>query len=130
MSQTLSEQLASRQQGKAPSQLNHQRVPVYGDAALATSETKPLTWRLAHHDAVLDLATYESLQGFEGLKIALNQSAKETLNIIKDATVKGRGGAGFPAGLKWTFMTPPDGGLVILSVMPTRWSLERLKTAC
>lgn len=110
MSLSITEQLAQRSQGKAPSQLNNQRIPVYGDKASATSETRPLTWRLAHHDAVLDLATYQSLQGFEGLKIALNQSAKDTLNTIKDSVVKGRGGAGFPAGLKWTFMTPPDGG--------------------
>ena len=62
---TVSEQIALRNQGKAPSQLNEQRIPIYGDRATATSETKPLTWRLAHHDAVLDLATYESLRGFE-----------------------------------------------------------------
>ena len=107
---TVSEQIALRNQGKAPSQLNEQRIPVYGDKATATSETKPLTWRLAHHDAVLDLATYESLRGFEALRIALNQSADATLSTIKEAVVKGRGGAGFPAGIKWSLMAPPDGG--------------------
>jgi len=107
---TVSEQIALRNQGKAPSQLNEQRIPIYGDRATATSETKPLTWRLAHHDAVLDLATYESLRGFEALKIALNQSPDDTLNTIKEAVVKGRGGAGFPAGIKWSLMAPPDGG--------------------
>ena len=107
---TVSEQIALRNQGKAPSQLNEQRIPIYGDRATATSETKPLTWRLAHHDAVLDLATYESLRGFEALKIALNQSSDDTLNTIKEAVVKGRGGAGFPAGIKWSLMAPPDGG--------------------
>lgn len=110
MSLTISEQIARRAQGKAPSQLNDQRIPVYGDKATATSETKPLTWRLAHHDAVLDLATYESLRGFEALKIALNQSPADTLSTIKEAVVKGRGGAGFPAGIKWSLMAPPDGG--------------------
>ncbi|WP_457858423.1 NADH-quinone oxidoreductase subunit NuoF [Psychrobacter pulmonis] len=110
MSLTISEQIARRAQGKAPSQLNDQRIPVYGDKATATSETKPLTWRLAHHDAILDLATYESLHGFEALKIALNQSPADTLNTIKEAVVKGRGGAGFPAGIKWSLMAPPDGG--------------------
>ncbi len=110
MSLTISEQIARRSQGKAPSQLNDQRIPVYGDKATATSETKPLTWRLAHHDAVLDLATYESLRGFEALKMALNQSPADTLNTIKEAVVKGRGGAGFPAGIKWSLMAPPDGG--------------------
>ena len=72
MSLTISEQIARRGQGQAPSQLNAQRVPIYGDKATATSETKPLTWRLAHHDAVLDLSTYESLKGFTGLKEALS----------------------------------------------------------
>ena len=106
---SVAEQIARRQSGLAPSQLNEQRIPIYGDKATATNETKPLTWRLAHHDAVLDLATYQSLQGFEGLKKALEQAPKEVENSIKAANVRGRGGAGFNAGLKWSFMSPPDG---------------------
>lgn len=106
---TVSEQIARRGQGKAPSQLNDQRIPVYGDKATATSETRPLTWRLAHHDAILDLATYESLNGFAGLKTALDKPAIDVQNMIKAANVRGRGGAGFNAGLKWSFMIPPDG---------------------
>lgn len=57
---SIAEQFARRKQGQAPSQLNSQRVPIYGDKATATIETKPLTWRLAHHDAILDLETYQS----------------------------------------------------------------------
>ncbi|MCG4607076.1 NADH-quinone oxidoreductase subunit F, partial [Bifidobacterium longum] len=34
----------------------------------------------------------------------------EVLDAIKAATVKGRGGAGFPAGIKWSLMAPNDGG--------------------
>lgn len=105
----LTRQINNRQIGKAPSQLGEQSIPIYGDKATATSETKPLTWRLAHHESILDLATYESLKGFEGLKIALTKTPKEVGDMIKDANVRGRGGAGFNAGLKWTFMTPPDG---------------------
>lgn len=111
MSQTLLEQIASRKLGKAPSQLNDQRIAIYGDKATATSETKPLTWRLAHRDAVLTLANYQALKGFDGLKIALNKSPKEVADMIKAANVRGRGGAGFNAGLKWSFMSPPDGGV-------------------
>ena len=106
----ITRQINNRKIGKSPSQLGEQSIPIYGDKATATSETKPLTWRLAHYDSVLDLATYESLKGFEGLKNALAKSAKEVGSMIKDANVRGRGGAGFNAGLKWTFMTPPDGG--------------------
>ncbi len=107
---SIREQFATRKAGLAPSQLNQQRVPIYGDKATATMQTKPLTWRLAHHDTVLDLATYQSLQGFDGLKNALNKSPKDVGDMIKAANVRGRGGAGFNAGLKWTFMSPPDGG--------------------
>ena len=39
MSLTVTEQLAYRQSGKAPSQLNRQRVAIYGDASTATIET-------------------------------------------------------------------------------------------
>lgn len=107
---SIAEQFARRKQGQAPSQLNDQRIPIYGDKATANIKTKPLTWRLAHHDAILDLATYQSLQGFEGLKAALELEPKKVGGMIKEANVRGRGGAGFNAGLKWSFMTPPDGG--------------------
>ena len=63
----ITRQINNRKIGKSPSQLGEQSIPIYGDKATATSETKPLTWRLAHYDSVLDLATYESLKGFEGL---------------------------------------------------------------
>lgn len=106
----ITRQINNRKMGKSPSQLGEQSIPIYVDKATATSETKPLTWRLAHHDAVLDLATYESLKGYQGLKIALSKSAKEVADMINAANVRGRGGAGFNAGLKWTFMIPPDGG--------------------
>lgn len=112
---SVAEQIEARKQGKAPSQLNRQRVPIYGVGLQAgqapTSQTHPLTWRLYHHEAVLKLADYLALKGFEGLKIALSKTPKEVGEMIKNANVRGRGGAGFNAGLKWTFMTPPDGGV-------------------
>ncbi|UTO05188.1 NADH-quinone oxidoreductase subunit NuoF [Moraxella sp. FZLJ2107] len=112
---TVAEQIDARKNGLAPSQLNNQRVPIYGvglaEGEAPTSLTHPLTWRLFHQDAVLKLADYLALKGFEGLKIALSKTPKEVGEMIKTANVRGRGGAGFNAGLKWTFMTPPDGGV-------------------
>ena len=35
-------------------------------------------------------------------------SPKDVLDVVKAATVKGRGGAGFPAGIKWSLMAPND----------------------
>lgn len=111
----VSEQIDARKNGLAPSQLNRQKTPIWGvglaDGQAPTSQTHPLTWRLYHHDALLTLADYEKLDGFVGLKNALSKSPKEVGEMIKTANVRGRGGAGFNAGLKWTFMTPPDGGV-------------------
>lgn len=111
----ISEQIDARKNGLAPSQLNRQKTPIWGvglaDGQAPTSLTHPLTWRLYHHDALLTLADYEKLDGFVGLKNALTKSPKEVGEMIKTANVRGRGGAGFNAGLKWTFMTPPDGGV-------------------
>ena len=39
---SVAEQIARRQSGLAPSQLNEQRIPIYGDKATATNETRPL----------------------------------------------------------------------------------------
>ena len=41
----ITRQINNRKIGKSPSQLGEQSIPIYGDKATATSETKPLTWR-------------------------------------------------------------------------------------
>lgn len=47
--------------------------------------------------------------GYATLKKALMMSPEEVVNIVKDAELRGRGGAGFPCGVKWTFLPEPDG---------------------
>ena len=56
------------------------------------------------------LETYEKHGGYAALRKALAMPASDVLNTVKDSAIRGRGGAGFPAGLKWSFMSPPDGG--------------------
>ncbi|MEO7130981.1 MAG: NADH-quinone oxidoreductase subunit F, partial [Dermatophilaceae bacterium] len=56
------------------------------------------------------LATYEQHDGYAALRQALTMKPEEVLAVVKDANIRGRGGAGFPTGLKWSFMAPPDGG--------------------
>ncbi|MFH5833112.1 NADH-quinone oxidoreductase subunit NuoF [Halalkalibaculum sp. DA3122] len=56
---------------------------------------------------------YEENGGYEALKKVLQKekwSPDDVTNEVKAANIRGRGGAGFNAGLKWSFMPDPDGG--------------------
>jgi NADH-quinone oxidoreductase subunit F len=44
--------------------------------------------------------------GYSGMKKALRMAPSEVAGLVKDAVLLGRGGAGFPAGIKWGFMPP------------------------
>ena len=50
------------------------------------------------------LDVYERHGGFAGLKKALAMTAAEVIDVVKASGLRGRGGAGFPAGVKWSFI--------------------------
>ena len=52
------------------------------------------------------LAGYERTGGYAGLKKALEMTPEQVHDEVKTATLLGRGGAGFPAGIKWGFCPP------------------------
>lgn len=58
------------------------------------------------------LDNYLSVGGYEGLKKILSEkiSPKDVIEEVKVSGLRGRGGAGFPTGLKWSFMPPSAGG--------------------
>ena len=53
------------------------------------------------------LRVYESRGGYQAARQALAKSPEEIVQIVKDSELRGRGGAGFATGLKWTFL-PKD----------------------
>ncbi|MGE5619835.1 MAG: NADH-quinone oxidoreductase subunit NuoF [Sphingomonadaceae bacterium] len=58
-----------------------------------------------------EIDVYEARGGYEGLKKTLREhSPAEVIEIVKASGLRGRGGAGFPAGMKWSFV-PKDPGL-------------------
>jgi NADH-quinone oxidoreductase subunit F len=69
---------------------------------------KPLTQHIKPGKS-LDLKAYEKVGGYQSLKKALKKmTPQEVQKAVTEANLKGRGGAGFPTGLKWSFM-PPGG---------------------
>ncbi|MEM0970087.1 MAG: NADH-quinone oxidoreductase subunit F, partial [Verrucomicrobiota bacterium] len=52
------------------------------------------------------LATYEGEGGYDQLKKGMKMPAADVHAEVKKSGVRGRGGAGFPAGVKWGFIPP------------------------
>ena len=66
----------------------------------------------AHWDAERSwtMATYEANGGYAGLRTALGMDQVAVVEAVKASGLRGRGGAGFPTGMKWGFLPAPDGG--------------------
>ena len=59
------------------------------------------------------IGVYEDNGGYKALREVLQDdkwSPESVIEEVKAANIRGRGGAGFNAGLKWSFMPKPDGG--------------------
>ncbi|MBP7747847.1 MAG: NADH-quinone oxidoreductase subunit NuoF [Phycisphaerae bacterium] len=61
------------------------------------------------------LAVYRAAGGYEGAARALRMKPDEVVELVQKANLRGRGGAGFPAGMKWSFL-PKDRQVTYLCV--------------
>src|SRR6058998_2263014 len=69
---------------------------------------EPLQLRRVHLKNSHSLEVYRANGGYEAIKRVLDSmSPDEVINEVKNSALRGRGGAGFPTGMKWSFV-PKD----------------------
>ena len=67
-------------------------------------ELKPLTARMRDDGSAPDRRAYEAAGGYQGMRKALKLSPLEVIGQVRDANLRGRGGAGFPTAVKWSLV--------------------------
>jgi NADH-quinone oxidoreductase subunit F len=68
----------------------------------------PIVTRRVHDEDGYTLAGYLKTGGYEGLRHALQMTPEQVHDEVNTASLLGRGGAGFPAGRKWSMVRPAD----------------------
>jgi NADH-quinone oxidoreductase subunit F len=75
----------------------------------APAEIRPLTAHVAADGAPLSLKIYEATGGYRAVRKALkDMQPGDVTKTVKDANLRGRGGAGFPTGVKWGLVPMGD----------------------
>lgn len=70
---------------------------------------RPLTEHIKSDGSALNLQEYEKSGGYQALRTVLKEkTAQQVMTDVKDSNLKGRGGAGFNTGLKWSFVPQGD----------------------
>ncbi len=76
------------------------------------TQKPPFEYQLLKHRAVPGIAkldVYRANGGYKGLERAVKMQPDEVVNVVKASGLRGRGGAGFPAGMKWSFIPKGPG---------------------
>ena len=64
----------------------------------------PILTKYVREPNCYTLDFYLKHEGYEGLRKALAMTPAQVIDLVKASGLKGRGGAGFPAGMKWQFV--------------------------
>jgi|GEM_PF-4938162 len=68
----------------------------------------PLTQHISINRPSLNLKDYVSVGGYQAVHRAITMAPQEITKMVQDSNLKGRGGAGFNTGMKWSFVPMND----------------------
>lgn len=71
--------------------------------------SKKLLLKDAHIEGIRTYKVYRKQGGYEAVEKAFKMSPDEITEEVKTSGLRGRGGAGFPTGMKWSFLAKPEG---------------------
>ncbi len=71
--------------------------------------SKKLLLKDAHIEGIRTYEVYRKQGGYQAAEKALKMTPDQILEEVKASGLRGRGGAGFPTGMKWSFLAKPEG---------------------
>ncbi len=71
--------------------------------------SRKLLLKDAHVEGIRYFDVYRKQGGYEAAEKALKMTPEQILEEVKTSGLRGRGGAGFPTGMKWSFLAKPEG---------------------
>src|SRR5687768_9206652 len=71
--------------------------------------SKKLLLEKAHIEGIRYYDAYRKNGGYSAVEKAFKMTPNDIVEEIKKSGLRGRGGAGFPTGLKWSFLAKPEG---------------------
>ncbi len=81
--------------------------------AIKYNEPSPLEVKVISQRFTLpnsaSIDTYLATEGYDGLKKAIAMTPEAIIDTLKASNLRGRGGAGFPTGMKWSFVPRTTG---------------------
>jgi NADH-quinone oxidoreductase subunit F len=70
---------------------------------------EPILTKYAREPNAFTLEFYLQHEGYQGLRKALAMKPDDVIEMVKSSGLRGRGGAGFPTGMKWQFVDKKSG---------------------
>jgi NADH-quinone oxidoreductase subunit F len=99
----------------------HENAAAESASVLLTNRALPFTHHSPHplerrlvfqnigrDDYTIDIDCYLRHGGYEQLRRGITMSRTDIVNEVKTSGLRGRGGAGFPCGVKWSFIKPDE----------------------